>query len=163
MQSNVSRLLAFLPLACVGSPAVATGDLTITKVVKLLESMLEKSKRDGEKDRDLYGKFKCYCDDNEDEKTLSIEELTKQIGLLENQIEELRGSTGELSTECAQLRSDMAENEAARAEAEAIRKKAHADFVAEEADLTSAIDQMDLAIKTLSEIGADQTESVGAD
>jgi len=159
--TGVSILFCFVLAASLG--AEASNDRTITKVVKLLESLLEKSKADGETDRDLYAKFKCYCDDNEDEKTLSIEELTKQIGILESHIEELRGSTGELSTECAQLRSDMEENEAARAEAEAIRKKAHADFVAEEADLTSAIDQMDLAIKTLSDIGADQTMSVGAD
>merc|ERR1719364_483555 len=113
--------MTILLLALVAAPMLATaastreeaGDRTITKVVKLLESMLEKSKSDGEKERDLYGKFKCYCDDNEDEKKLSIEELTKQIGLLESKIEELRGSTGELSTECAQLRTDMTENEAA--------------------------------------------------
>jgi len=159
--TGVWILFCFVLAASLG--AEASNDRTITKVVKLLESLLEKSKADGETDRDLYAKFKCYCDDNEDEKTLSIEELTKQIGILESHIEELRGSTGELSTECAQLRSDMEENEAARAEAEAIRKKAHEDFVAEEADLTSAIDQMDLAIKTLSDIGADQTMSVGAD
>ena len=159
----IGKLFALLVAFAFSSGVEATNDRTITKVVKLLESMLGKSKADGETDRDLYSKFKCYCDDNEDEKTLSIEELTKQIGILESKIEELRGSTGELSTECAQLRSDMAENEAARAEAEAIRKKAHADFVAEEADLTSAIGQMNDAIKTLSEIGADQTMSAGAD
>jgi TolA-binding protein len=167
MKVTVVVTLTLLLAAAVPSLAVRKnlvhGDRTMTKVVKMLQDMLKKSQEDGEKDRDLYAKFKCYCDDNEDEKTLSIEELTKQIGILENQIEELRGSTGELSTECAQLRSDMEENEAARAEAEAIRKKAHEDFVAEEADLTSAIDQMDQAIKTLSDIGADQTMSVGAD
>merc|ERR1719258_227469 len=124
MKNAIAALFYSLLLAVpAASIEIGTEDRTITKVVKLLESMLEKSKSDGEKDRDLYGKFKCYCDDNEDEKKLSIEELTKQIGLLESKIEELRGSTGELSTECAQLRADMTENEAARAEAEAIRKK----------------------------------------
>jgi len=142
---------------------VNAGDGTITKVVKLLQGMLDKSKKDGEENRDLYAKFKCYCDDNKDSKTMSIEELTTQIGLLESKIDELQGSNGELSNESAQLRADMTENEAARAEAEALRTTARTDFVAEEADMSQAIEQMGKAIDVLAEVGADQSASVGAD
>jgi ABC-type transporter Mla subunit MlaD len=48
-------------------------------------------------------------------------------------------------------------NENARAEAESIRNKEHDSFVNEVADMEQAIDQMNEAIDTLSEVGADQT------
>jgi len=147
--------LLFATLA-VGSDA-ATKDSTITKVVKVLQDMLAKSKKEGDEEREIYAKFKCYCDDNEAEKKESIEDLGKEINVLSSKIEELQGSTGGLSSECAELRSDMMANELARGSAEEIRKKEHEAFVAEEEDMTQAIKQMDSAIETLSEIGADQT------
>merc|ERR1719265_2213072 len=51
----------------------------------------------------------------------------------------------------------MTDNEKARGDAKAIRDKENADFVAEEADMTGAIDQMDKALETLAAVGADQT------
>merc|ERR1719247_2427914 len=90
----------------------------------MLEEMLKKSKEDSGKDRDLYAKFKCYCDKNEDEKTEAIEDNEKSVTKLSASIDKLRASTGELSTECGQLKADMAENKEAREMAEEIRKKA---------------------------------------
>merc|ERR1719331_2492792 len=100
---------------------------------------------------------KCFCDDNEREKKESIDKLGKDINVLSSKIEELQGSTGGMSSEANQLRQDMMANENARAEAESIRNKEHESFVAEEADMEQAIDQMNDAIETLSEVGADQT------
>merc|ERR550514_507013 len=51
----------------------------------------------------------------------------------------------------------MDANEAAREQAEAMRKKQNEAFVAEETDLTTAIEQMTEAIEILAKIGADQT------
>jgi hypothetical protein len=76
---------------------------------------------------------------------------------LSSKIEELQGSTGGMSSEANQLRQDMMANENARAEAESIRNKEHDSFVSEEADMKQAIGQMNEAIDTLSEVGADQT------
>eukprot|EP00747_Dinoflagellata_sp_TGD_P137764 gnl/TRDRNA2_/TRDRNA2_175726_c0_seq36.p1 gnl/TRDRNA2_/TRDRNA2_175726_c0~~gnl/TRDRNA2_/TRDRNA2_175726_c0_seq36.p1 ORF type:complete len:744 (+),score=294.59 gnl/TRDRNA2_/TRDRNA2_175726_c0_seq36:50-2281(+) len=137
--------------------STAVGDRTITKVVKILQNMMEKSKKEGDAERELFAKFKCYCDSNTLKKKTSITDLTKQIGRLGSQIGELQGSTGGLSAECAQLRTNMQDNEAARVEADSIRTKANAAFVAEEADLKQAIGQMDDAVSTLAAVGADQT------
>jgi hypothetical protein len=140
-----------------------TGDNTITKVVKILQGMLEKSKKEGEEEREIFAKFKCFCDDNEAEKKQSISDLGRSINVLSSKIEELQGSTGGLSSECAQLRTDMMNNEQARATAESVRNQENEEFVAEEADMVAGIEQMDEAITTLSEIGADQTLEAGAD
>merc|ERR1719265_129922 len=126
--------------------------------------MLDKSKEDGQADATIFGKFKCYCDTNTAEKTQSIADLTQQIAMLEGEMEELRGSSGKLITEVAQLTAAMTENENARGNAQAIRDKENADFVAEEADMTGAVDQMDRALETLAAVGAYQTAltAVGA-
>ena len=153
-------LVALLTTPLVGA---LHGDRTITKVIKLLEGMLDKSKADGKADRELYAKQKCYCDKNEEEKNASIASLTEKISLLQSEIAALRASSSKLSQEVAQLDRDMTANKEARDQAEEIRNKAKEEFEAEEADLEAAIGQMKQAIETLQAIGADQTESVGAD
>jgi hypothetical protein len=136
---------------------MAGEDKTITKVIKLLQDMMKKSKGEGEEERVLYAKFKCYCDQNDAEKTLAIAKLSKTIGLLESAIASLQSSNGELSGEVAQLKADMAENEAAREQAKTVREKAAEAYKVESADLVEAIGQMDEAIEVLTAIGADQT------
>jgi len=143
--------------------AVRTQDKTITKVVKLLQSMLEKSKKEGDEERKIYAKFKCYCDTSEAEKKAAIEEATKTISTLEAKIAELQGSNGEESSKSAELKASMAENKAAQEEATAIREKQNKAFKAEKADLEQAISQMKDALETLAAVGADQTAGAGAD
>jgi hypothetical protein len=155
--------LAFLSISTATKAVVKNDDKTITKVVKLLQSMLDKSKAEGDEERTIYAKFKCYCDQSEAEKKASIKQLTEQIDMLESRIAEIQGDSGVLSSECAQLKVDMAANEAARKEATAIRDKEHEAFVATEADLVEAISDLKEAIEVLAEVGADQTKSVGAD
>jgi len=147
----------------VGSHAVATQDKTITKVVKVLQDMLAKSKQEGDEEREIFAKFKCFCDQNEAEKKQSIKDFGKEISVLSSKIEELQGSTGGLSTECAKLTADIAANEAAQDQARTIREDEHNAYVAEKADMEQAIDQMNQAIDMLSEVGADQTLGAAAD
>mmetsp|Transcript_36510 Transcript_36510/g.98844 ORF Transcript_36510/g.98844 Transcript_36510/m.98844 type:complete len:765 (-) Transcript_36510:85-2379(-) len=142
--------------------SLQTSDRTITQVVKLLQDMLDKSKADGDSVRELFGKHKCYCDDNEASKKQEIETLTKEIGLLESNIEELLSDSAVLSTEVAQLKADMEANVEARGKATAARNKENTDFVALEADLTDALSRMNDAIKVLADIGADQSMAQAA-
>jgi hypothetical protein len=157
------RALTLIVALAASALAANRDDRTITKVVKLLQGLLDKSKEDGSSERELYAKYKCYCDTQTEEKTMAVEDLTTDIGLLENKIEGLQGSNGALSAESAQLQASIAANELARSEAQALRTKAKANFDAEEADLTSAISQMGTAIDVLADIGSDQTLQAAAD
>jgi chromosome segregation ATPase len=141
----------------------STGDKTITKVVKLLQEMLDKSKTEGDEEKTIYAKFKCYCDKSEAEKNKAVADNTKLISLLESEIEELQGSNGELSSKCADLKASKAANKQQRSEAKTIRDKEHKKFIADTTDFEQAIRQMEQAIQTLTEVGADQTKSTGAD
>lgn len=157
-------LLALVPLslaahdAALGQGTVRLGgDKTITRVVKMLQKMAAKSEAEGETERVLYAKFKCYCDTSNEEKTSAIAKFTEDIELLGSDIQALKGDTGGLSRECAKLKADMEANEQVREEAEAIRTKEAEDFASLKEDLTTAIGQITEAVSTLAEIGADQS------
>merc|ERR1719247_1865803 len=88
------QLCLFALLGC-GAAAIneqAGGDRTITKVIKMLQGMVEKSKADGEKDVKIFAKFQCFCDSNQAEKTKAIEDSANMITQLGAEIGELEGS-----------------------------------------------------------------------
>merc|ERR1719424_1716873 len=145
------------------SASAAGGDRTMTKVVKILQKMLAKSAKEGDEERDLYGKFKCYCDDNEANKRENIKEFKQQIQEFENKIDEVQALSGGLSTECAELTQGLADNEQARKDAEEIRGKEQKEFTSEETDMVDGISSMDQAIETLSAVGGDQTALVSTE
>merc|ERR1719482_1124745 len=157
------KLLCLFAIFAFGVAEEVQKDRTITKVVKLLQNMLKTSVEEGDEERVIYAKFKCYCDTSEAEKKASIKSLTEQIELLESQIAEIQGDTGGLSSECAELKTSMAENKDARDTAQALRKKEKRAFKEEQADLKQAIAQSTDAIETLAKVGGDQTKSTGAD
>jgi len=156
-------IAALLSAASASAVSQQGDDRTVTQVVKLLQGMLDKSVKEGDEERKIYAKFKCYCDQSTEEKEASIAAGKKEIALLESQIEEVQGDTGGLSSECADLKAKMAENKAARDEATALREKENSEFKAEKADLKEAISDMKRALATLAKVGADQTASTGAD
>ena len=159
MTTLLGLLLLLTPCVAfsVEAKTAQSGSRTITQVVDLLQSMLEKSKADGKTERNLYAKYKCYCDTNTEEKTGEIKTLTEQIDILESKIEELQSSTGSLSEEVAKLKAAMEANQASQDDATTLREKRGADYLALKSDLNQAVTQMGSAINTLAAIGADQT------
>merc|ERR1719359_2105197 len=159
----MSSIFVFLLVVGGEANAIDTqrGD-TIGKVTKILKDILKKNKEDGEKDRELFAKFRCYCDTNEKEKTESVETLDKQIKLLSSELAELQADTGKRSAENGELSISISDNEAARTMADSVRDKDNTAFKDEETDLKAAISSLDQAVDTLSAIGADMT-AAGAD
>jgi hypothetical protein len=141
----------------VPSAAQAGSDGTISKVVNLLEEMLDKSKSDGTEDRTVYAKFKCYCDTTTKSKTEGIATTTNDIDMSNSELADLRAANTKMTQEIAKLEADMSGNEEARTEALNIRTKEKEDFETEEANYETGIDQLDRAIQLLVAIGADQT------
>merc|ERR1719265_2993986 len=127
------------------------------------ESENKIEEKEGDKERTLYGIFKCFCDNNEVNKREDIKEFTAMIQESENKIEEIQASSGELSTVCAEYKKGMADNEQARKDAEEIRAKEKKEFESEQTDMVDGMAAIEAAIATLAEVGADQTVSTGAD
>mmetsp|Transcript_96117 Transcript_96117/g.269037 ORF Transcript_96117/g.269037 Transcript_96117/m.269037 type:complete len:768 (-) Transcript_96117:89-2392(-) len=154
---------AFFAASCEVAQRQSEGHRTITQVVKLLQDLLGQSKQEGDLERELYAKFKCYCDQNEAGKTGEIASLTREIAILSSDIEELSASSGKLSRQVAKLDKDMAANRATQDKATSIHEKEHREYSEMRGDSEMAIEQLHQAIQTLSDIGADQTMAAAAD
>jgi len=128
----------------------------VTQVVRLLESMLQSSKAEGDTERKLFAKHKCYCDDNEATKTARIEQLDTEIQMLAATIEEIQAKTGLLSEEAADLKKRMEDNALQREKLTSIREKEHEAFLDRNGELESMKTDLNNTLKILSEIGADQ-------
>jgi hypothetical protein len=99
MKSTMITALAFLTLFALGVQGQfgerKKSDRTITKVVKLLRSMLEKSKQEGEAEEKVWTKFKCFCDNNKAEKTKGSEDSLATIETVSSEIERHSGANGQ--------------------------------------------------------------------
>jgi hypothetical protein len=142
---------------------MAGGEKTITKVVTLLQEMLDKSKDDGKADRTLYAKFKCYCDSTTEEKKSAIETTAEDIERMEALIADKSAVNTAYSQEAAQLEADMAANRKGYGEADTTRTKEKEAFEKEEEDLEKGIAQLDQGINILAAVGADQTVTGDSD
>ena len=142
---------------------MAGGEKTITKVVSLLQEMLDKSKDDGKSDRTLYAKFKCYCDSTTESKKSAIETTAEDIERMDALIADKSAVNAAYSQEAAQLEADMAANRKGYGEAETTRGKEKESFEKEEEDLEKGIEQLDSGINILAAVGADQTVTGDSD
>merc|ERR1719191_2249677 len=119
---------------------MAGGGKTITKVVSLLEEMLDKSKADGKSDRTVFAKFKCYCDSTTETKKTAIETTSENIERMDALIADKSAVNAAYSQEAAKLEADMAENRKSLGEAQSTRDKENEAFVKEETDLVKGIE-----------------------
>jgi len=124
---------------------------------------MKKSKEDGDAERELWGKYKCYCDTTEGSKILEVKKLTEEIATLEGKLEETKASTGLLSQQTAQLKADLATNKEVVKEAEDMHEKEMEELESKEKELEQVISQLKKALEVIAEVGADQTAQSSAD
>jgi hypothetical protein len=132
-------------LLLLGAVASANADQSnaaanpIRKVVTMLQKMQKKVEAEGEKEKELFDKFMCYC------KT-GVGDLSKSIGDANTKIPELQATIEESISQKAQLQEDLKKHQtdrasakAAMAEATALREKEAAEFAAVSTDLKTNI------------------------
>jgi len=132
--------------------AASAGDKTITQVTRLLNGMLQKSKEDGANDRQLFAKFKCYCDSTRANKSAAIANHEATIASLNADIEDRTAQSERLNEEVAELLKDMTANNGTVSTATAQRTRENLDFQAEEADMIAGISQLERALTLLNAV-----------
>jgi len=143
-------LLQFLFLSIVSaSQSSVSDDSTITKVVKLLQHMLDKSKEDGASDRKLWAEFKCYCDKETEQKTASVAQATEDIAMYKSEIADYTAQNTKLSQESSELLAGMESIEEARSKAKSIREKENKDFQMTVADQRATQKLLNAALQIL--------------
>merc|ERR1719313_2673994 len=106
-------------------------------------------KKEMDEDEDLHDKLMCWCNTNEYEKGLEIDEAMAKIEQLKATIEKLTALSAELKETIKQLEEKVAADKAELAEATALREKELKAFHGGELDSIQAIENLKAAIVVL--------------
>jgi len=149
-------LCAVLLFSSARGSSLAQGEKTgvlganpIRKVVTLMQNMQKEIEAEGAKEKELFDKFMCYCQNNSGDLAKSVADAKQKAGEL---AAKLKAETAEKSTNEQELSDHKSDREAAikdLADATAIREKENAEFKATDADMKTNLKAMDSAIPAL--------------
>jgi septal ring factor EnvC (AmiA/AmiB activator) len=137
--ARFALLAIFVALGCVSAAEQQAGANPVRKVVNMLQSMQKKVTAEGEKEKELFEKFMCYCKHGD-------EALAKSIGDADNKMPQVSADIEAGENEVKQLKADLKSHQTDRAaaktsmaEATGIREKEAADFAALKAEADANI------------------------
>jgi chromosome segregation ATPase len=118
----------------------------VQKVIELLEENKVKIANDLAAEEKEMGEYAEFCDKESSDKGYAIETATSKIADLSALIEKCTTKIPAYEDEIATLGSDVAAKNKQVYEATELRKKEQAEFKASEAELVTAVDQLDRAV-----------------
>jgi len=135
-----------------GKKAVVDKEKTgaaVGKAVELLKSLQAKVLAEGEAEAKTYEKFACFCKDTTEDKLEAIQKGEDEKAALNADIAELSSKRDELDTTIKWTLDDIDLQEQSMKQAAEEREKTLKLYQVNTADLQSALDSLDGAIKTL--------------
>jgi chromosome segregation ATPase len=130
-------LLAFAATAA--ATEQRTGANPIRKVVNMLEALKGKVEAEGEKEKELFDKYMCYCKNAGGDLAKSIADAEKRGPELTAEIEASTGKLAQLKEDVKSHQTDRAAAKEAMAEATALREKEAAAFDSYKSDAETNI------------------------
>jgi DNA repair exonuclease SbcCD ATPase subunit len=121
----------------------------IRKVVNMLQTMQKKVEAEGEKEKELFEKFMCYCKNSGGDLANSIADAENKVSELPSAVEEAEGQLAQFKEDLKKAQTDRTAAKAAIAEATAIREKEAAAFASLSGDLKTNIGGIQKALKAL--------------
>merc|ERR1719482_1537795 len=106
----------------------------IRRVVTMLQMMQKKVEAEGEKEKELYEKFVCYCKSSKGTLAKSIEDAETKIPQVESDIKAAETELAQLNEDLNSHKADREEAKAAMAKATEMREKEAAAFAKEKAN-----------------------------
>merc|ERR1719355_131874 len=97
-----------LALAAASSDEAAVTANPIRKVVSMLQSMQKKITAEGEKEKELFDKFNCYCQNGDAVLAKSISEAETKVPQVSSDIEEGEGQVVQLKSDLKSHQTDRA-------------------------------------------------------
>jgi len=145
---SLTKLAVVAATACHAAEQTATVN-PIRKVVNMLQAMQKKVEAEGEKEKELFDKFMCYCKNSGGELSASISDAEDKVSSLPSVIEEAESELTESKANLKKAQQERSEAKAAMAEATAIREKEAAAFAKESGDLKTNIAAVNKAVAAL--------------
>jgi septal ring factor EnvC (AmiA/AmiB activator) len=131
-----------------GSTVIAANP--VRKVVTLLQNMQKKVQAEGEKEKDLYDKFMCYCKNSGGGLSSSIAASEDKVPALGSSIKEAEEKKKQLDADLKGHQMDRSAAKDAMAQATAIREKEAAAFAKEKGELSADIAAISKAVTAIS-------------
>jgi len=148
--ARVSAIVLFIGFLALAS-AEQTKVTPTQKVIELLDGMVAKGKAEKQAEQVQFAAYKQWCDDSSNEKKNDIAEANEQIDILHADAEKYEADAERLGHEISELDEDLAHYASEIKAAVKARAMEHADFEEEQADHTSSVEQLGLAIQTMKE------------
>jgi len=149
----VSAMRSFVLLGLVGRIAYGAqmemGKNPIRKVVTLMQNMQGEIEAEGEKEKELYEKFMCFCKGSYAELTKKDEDAKAKIDELGAKLKAEEAEKTQIGQELVDHKKDREAAKADLEEATALRGKEAAEFSATKADMDTNIAAMASAIPAL--------------
>jgi len=121
----------------------------IRRVVTMLQSMQKKVAAEGEKEKNLFEKFMCYCKTGEGSLSASIESAKNTNEQLIASIKETAATLTQMKADLKTAQADRADAKAAVAKATALREKQAAAYAKESSELKTNIAAMKKATSAI--------------
>jgi len=117
--------------------------------VTMLQAMQKKVEAEGEKEKELYEKFMCYCKSGSGDLSSSISSAETKIPSVSSEIEASQGKLAQSKEDLKQAQTDRSAAKDAMKEATAIREKEAAAFAGYKADADTNVAAIAKAIAAL--------------
>jgi len=121
----------------------------IRKVVTMLQDMQKSVEAEGEKEKELFEKFMCYCNNGAGSLDASISTAAAKIESLTGRIDTEKAQKSQAEQEVAQHKVDRTEAEKTVKESTAMREKEAAEFGAASGELKANLEAMTGALAAL--------------
>jgi len=119
------------------------------KVVNLLQGMQKKVAAEGEKEKELYDKFMCYCKGGKSELEASVEKAEEKAPAVSSDIKETESKLAQLKSGLADAQTGRDGGKDAMASAKAVREKEASAFAAEKSESDTNIAAIEKAVAAL--------------
>lgn len=122
----------------------------IRRVVTLLQNMQKEIAAEGEKEKELYDKFMCYCEGGAGKMGKESEAAIQEAAAQAAKGKEAEAQKEQTDAELAEHKNDRAEAKIAIKKATSMRNKEHASFEEQFGDLKTNLAALDKAVDALS-------------
>jgi septal ring factor EnvC (AmiA/AmiB activator) len=121
----------------------------IRRVVTLMQEMQKEIEAEGEKEKDLFDKFMCYCKNNDGQLAEQAKAAAAEAADRNAKVEAQTSEKKQVDADLAQAKKDRTDAKKDLATATKLREKENKEFVAENADAVENLNATDSAIKAL--------------
>jgi len=151
MMRHVFVVALLAAIGCVGAESSNQRLLAnpIRKVVTMLQDMQKSVEAEGEKEKELFEKFMCYCNNGAGSLDASIQTAAAAIESLTGKIATEKAQKSQAEQEVAQHKVDRTEAEKTVKESTAMREKEANEFAATSGELKANVEAMTGALAAL--------------